>query len=355
MLFLIVREREPLNLESPFDALDGFLTPNELFYVRNHFPIPRLDAAGYELRIDGDVKNPFRIGYEELRSMGSQTRVVTLECAGNSRSFLIPRESGVQWVVGAVGTAEWTGVPLRELLNRAQPIDGASEVVLEGADRGEPSNGPKPPGSIRFARSLPIDKAMQPEVLVAYKMNGADLAAEHGYPARAIVPGYYAMASVKWLTHIRVMHEPFQGYWQTTEYAYWNGDAENVVRHPLTAMMVKSQIARPRWGEIVPANSVYRVVGAAWSGESDITSVEVSVDAGRNWQAVRFMDEAQHYAWRRWECEWRTPAQSTRTTLLAKAMDASGAAQPQEHDRNYGSYAVHYTLPVEVTIVQERR
>ncbi len=347
---LIVREEEPLNVESPFDALDGFLTPNDLFYVRNHFPIPELDASGYELRVDGAVKNPFRIGYEELRSMGSQTRVVTLECAGNSRSFLTPRESGVQWALGAVGTAEWTGVPLRELLNRAQPMDGAREVVLEGADRGKPLNEPKPGGSIRFARSLPIQKAMEAEVIAAYKMNGDELAPEHGYPVRAIVPGYYAMASVKWLTQIRVTRDPFQGYWQTTEYGYWKDSEDGAVRHPLTTMMVKSQIARPRNGEIVAANSVYRVVGAAWSGESDVTGVELSVDGGQTWDTARLVDGIERYAWRRWECDWHTPGKTARARLLARAMDASGAVQPEAHDRNYGNYAIHFTLPVEVTI-----
>src|SRR5216683_524241 len=178
---LTIRQKEPKNLEAPFDRIDSYLTPTELFYIRSHFPIPSLDRASYELRIDGAVRRPFALSYEELRSMPCETRVATLECAGNSRVFLVPQVRGAQWELGAVSNAEWTGVPLRALLDRAGLEDDACELVLEGADRGTPTEEPIPPGPISYARSLPREKAIQPEVLVAYQMNGRDLLRDHGY------------------------------------------------------------------------------------------------------------------------------------------------------------------------------
>src|SRR6185369_12625823 len=161
---LTIRQKEPKNLEAPFDRIDSYLTPTELFYIRSHFPIPTLDRTSYKLRIDGAVKNPLALSYEELRNMPSETRVATLECAGNGRVFLVPQVQGAQWELGAVGNAEWTGVPLRTLLDRASMEEGACEVVLEGADQGTPKEQPIPPGPISYARSLPRDKAMQREV-----------------------------------------------------------------------------------------------------------------------------------------------------------------------------------------------
>jgi DMSO/TMAO reductase YedYZ molybdopterin-dependent catalytic subunit len=352
---MTVRQKEPLNLESPLYALEKFLTPNELFYVRNHFSTPKLDARSYELRIHGAVAQPLTIRFEELCRMPSRRCVATLECAGNSRSFLGAQRNGVQWELGAVGNAEWTGVPLEYLLDRAEIKDGAVEVVLEGADRGEPTNHPAPSGPINFARSLPIRAVRELGVMLAYQMNGSDLPVEHGFPVRAIVPGYYAMASVKWLTNIRVVREPFNGYWQTTEYAYWDASEGSPVRRPLASMRVKSVIARPRMHELVATNSVYRVAGAAWTGESEITEVEVTVDGGERWQPARLCDPMQRYAWRRWEYDWRTPAEPGRYTLLARARDAAGSIQTGKHDANYGNYAIHHTLPIDVFVAQSSR
>src|SRR5437660_3139522 len=202
---LIIRQKEPTNLETPFDQVNSYLTPTEQFYIRSHFPAPRLDLASYQLRIDGAVRNPLSLSYQQLRGMPSETRVATLECAGNSRVFLVSQVAGAQWELGAVGNAEWTGVPLRALLERAGLEDDACEVVLEGADRGTPTEEPIPPGPISYARSMPREKAGQSEVLVAYQMNGRELSRDHGYPVRAIVPGHYGMASVKWLTRIQAV------------------------------------------------------------------------------------------------------------------------------------------------------
>src|SRR5216683_4889881 len=188
---LTIRQKEPKNLEAPFDRIDSYLTPTELFYIRSHFPTPAVDHASYKLRIGGAVRSPFALSYDELRNMPSETRVATLECAGNSRVFLVPQVQGAQWELGAVSNAEWTGVSLGALLDRAGMEDGACEIVLEGADRGTATEKPVPPGPLAFARSLPRHKAIQREVLIAYLMNGRDLPLDHGYPVRAIVPGHY--------------------------------------------------------------------------------------------------------------------------------------------------------------------
>src|SRR5205823_1414740 len=187
----IVRGENPLNLEMPFEKLEGFITPTELFYVRTHFPVPNIDRDAWWLRVEGDVENPFAINYEQLLELESMTVPVTLECAGNNRSFLEPKVKGVQWHLGAVGTAEWTGVSLSVLLDRAKPKPQASEVVLEGADGGILEDPKGPPGKLHFARSIPLEKA-RADVLLAYKMNGSDLPSEHGFPVRAIVPVYGA-------------------------------------------------------------------------------------------------------------------------------------------------------------------
>src|ERR1700735_435697 len=186
---LIIRKYDPKNLETPFDRVDSFLTPTELFYIRSHFPAPKLDLAGYRLRVDGAVRNPFSLSFQELREMPSETRVAVLECAGNSRVFLVPEVEGAHWELGAVGNAEWTGVPLAALLERAGIEKDACEIVLEGADHGTPKERPTPPGTISYPRSLARDKALQREVLIVYQMNGSDLPLDDGVPGRAVGPG----------------------------------------------------------------------------------------------------------------------------------------------------------------------
>ena len=191
----IVRSEAPLNLEMPFSTVDSFLTPTKSFYVRSHFPIPAIDRNAWRLHVEGEVEKPFAINYEQLIALQCLTVPLTLECAGNNRSFLEPKVKGVQWHLGAVGTAEWSGVPLSVLLDRATLKSNACEVVLEGADRGMLEDPKSPPGELKFARSIPLEKARR-DVLLAHKMNGEDLPPEHGFPVRAIVPGWYAMASV---------------------------------------------------------------------------------------------------------------------------------------------------------------
>jgi len=347
---LIVRQKEPTNLETPFDQVDSYLTPTTLFYIRSHFTAPTLDVASYQLRIDGAVRNPLSLSYKEIREIPSETRVALLECAGNSRAFLVPQAAGVQWGLGAVGNAEWTGVPLGALLERAGLEEDACEIVLEGADQGIPKEEPVPPGPISYARSVPRNKALQREVLIAYHMNGRDLPQDHGYPVRAIVPGHYGMASVKWLTGIHAVREPFHGYWQTSDYGYWDRLDGKPVRRALGEIKVKSEIARPSVHETLAPNQVYTISGAAWAGETEVTEIAVSTDGGHTWAEAQFLDPVQRHAWRRWTLDWLTPNTPGRYTLLARATDANGRIQPDEHDPNYGSYAINHLLPINVFV-----
>src|SRR5438094_7140754 len=325
---MVIRQKEPTNLETPLDQVDSYLTPAELFYIRSHFPTPRLELASYQLHIDGAVRTPLSLSYRQLRDMPSETRVATLECAGNSRVFLVPQVGGAQWELGAVGNAEWTGVPLGALLERAGLEEDASEIVLEGADRGTPKEEPVPPDPITYARSLPRDKAIRREVLIAYQMNGRDLPLNHGYPVRAIVPGHFGMASVKWLTHIQAVREPFRGYWQTSDYGYWDDLDGKPVRRALGEMRLKSEVIRPRVYETLAPNERYTVFGAAWAGETEVTGISVSTDGGQTWVEGEFFDPVRRYAWRRWKFDWLTPKQPGRYTLLARAKGADGSVQP---------------------------
>ena len=344
-----MRGENPLNLEMPFSTLDSFLTPTKSFYVRTHFPIPAIDRNAWWLHVEGEVEKPFAIDYEELIRFESVTTPVTLECAGNNRNFLEPKVKGAQWRLGAVGTAGWTGVPLSVLLDRATLKPNACEVVLEGADGGMLEDPKSSPGELKFARSIPLEKARH-DVLLAYKMNGEDLPPEHGFPVRAIVPGWYAMASIKWLQRIIVTDRPFTGYYQTLDYAYWQRRGDIAELTPLSEMQVKAEIARPAEGETVPANTNVRVCGAAWACDAEITKVELSMDSGATWKDAKLLGESNSNAWRLWEFTWQTPSQPGKQTLIARATDSLGRTQPVLRDPDRGTYMINHLLPIEVEV-----
>jgi DMSO/TMAO reductase YedYZ molybdopterin-dependent catalytic subunit len=333
----------------PFEKLEGFLTPTESFYVRTHFPIPSIDRDAWWLRIEGEVENSFAINYEELLESESVTIPATLECAGNNRSFLERKVKGVQWGLGAVGTAEWTGVPLSILLDRACVKTNGRHVVLEGADAGMLEDPKSPPGELKFARSIPVVKA-RADVLLAYKMNGRDLPPQHGFPMRAIVPGWYAMASVKWLQRIIVTEQPFTGYYQTIDYAYWERREAIAELTPLTEMQIKAQIAKPAEGDIVTANSRVRVHGAAWTSKGEIQKVELSTDEGATWTEAKLLGESKPNAWRLWEFNWQTPTATGTQTLIARATDSLGRMQPVHRDADRGTYMINHLLPITVEV-----
>jgi DMSO/TMAO reductase YedYZ molybdopterin-dependent catalytic subunit len=343
---LIVREKDPLNLESPLAALQRFVTPNPQFYVRCHFNVPRLDAAAWRLKVEGAVERPLTLTLDDLRRLPPRRQYTTLECAGNGRDFLVPRAKGVQWGMGAVSNAEWAGAPLAAVLERAGLKGNAVEVVLEGADEGKVAGQDTP---IHFSRGLPVATARRPDVVLAYRMNGAELPVPHGFPARAVVPGWYGMAATKWLTRILVTDKPYKGHFQTTDYSrYVERDGKKVLV-PLREMDVKSIITSPAAGADVPAGKAFRVLGAAWTGEGQVSKVEVSTDGGKTWAPARLLGEAVPGAWRLWEYDW-APRAADKAKLLTRATDSRGRLQPAAHDPDRRHYMISFVPPVEVTV-----
>src|SRR5438034_1703677 len=228
---LVVHRAETLNGETPIpDLMGGVVMPNGPFYVRNHFQIPDLDPSTWRLDVRGLVQRPLSLSLQDLHNMPSQTLVVTLECAGNGRSLLTPAVDGEQWGLGAVSTAEWTGVPLREVLDRASINPSGREVVFQGADGGRVEGRA---GMVHFERSLRLDDARGSEILLAYAMNGEPLPIQHGFPLRVIVPGWYGVASVKWLTEIEVIDGVFRGYFQGEKYVFELEREGHDVREPV--------------------------------------------------------------------------------------------------------------------------
>jgi DMSO/TMAO reductase YedYZ molybdopterin-dependent catalytic subunit len=259
---LKVVTQSPQNAETPLGDVHGWVTPTRLFFVRNHFDIPQLDVSTWRLSVGGCVSRPLELTWNELNEMPQRTLLATLECAGNGRSFLAQKVPGVPWGAGAVAHAEWSGVPLREVLELAGIDDGTVEIVATGADVGSE---PDHPDSMNFARGLPAAKALHRDTLLALRMNGEPLTPSHGFPLRLLVPGWYGVASVKWLTRLDASPVPYPGYFQTVKYTIkriGNGSQETV---PLAEMAVKSEIVRPFAGEALGLGK-QRVFGLAWAG-----------------------------------------------------------------------------------------
>ncbi|MFN2565096.1 MAG: sulfite oxidase [Gemmatimonadaceae bacterium] len=338
---LVVRSERPFNAEMSLAAQVGVITPNARFYVRNHFDVPRVDGTSWSLSVGGLVRRRPTFSLAQLRRLPSRSVIVTLECAGNGRSLLDPHVAGEQWQLGAVGTAEWTGVPLVEVLDRAGVQAACREIVFRGLDHG-PAGGESK--SLRFERSLPIEWAQNADVLLAYAMNGEPLPANHGFPLRLVVPGWYAMASVKWLTEITATDRPFTGHFQTDRYVIDSarGGGPN---EPVTQMRVRALITEPERGDVVRQGEL-TVRGYAWSGYGGVTRVDV--DVGHGWQAARLLDEPLPHAWRRWELTTRVGA--GRVVLRARATDSSSHTQPDEPPWNRLGYANNGIQPVGVVV-----
>jgi DMSO/TMAO reductase YedYZ molybdopterin-dependent catalytic subunit len=265
--------------------------------------------------------------------------------------FLKPPQVGIRWEQGAVGNAEWTGVALADVLQRAGVRPGSVEVILEGADRGEfREPNPKSPGVISYARSLSLEKANQPEVVLAYQMNGEELPPEHGYPVRAIVPAWYGMSSVKWLKRIIVTDRPFNGYFQTFAYTIWQRRDGLPDLVPVQHIQVKSQIARPVLNEVVPTNSKYRIHGAAWTGDGQVAKVKISTDNGSRWTQARLLGDPVPFAWRMWEYQWSTPTKPGQITLMARATDDRGKVQPMERDDDRRDAVINHVQPIKIEL-----
>jgi DMSO/TMAO reductase YedYZ molybdopterin-dependent catalytic subunit len=323
---LLVRSVRPPDYESPVALLDSWLTPVEHFYVRNHMPTPTgLDAGAWTLSVDGEVATPLTLTLDDLRKMPAASVTSVLECAGNGRAFFDPPVAGIQWEKGAVGNARWTGVRLAEILKRAGIRPTGQFVTMNGADRGM---GQQPD----FIRQLPIAKALDPDTIIAYDMNDQPIAPLHGFPLRAIVPGWEGAYSIKWLTQLSVLDKEFDGFWVATGYRYPTklvapgAAVAPVDMAPLTGLVVKSLITKPLDAAVVGPGNV-EVAGFAWAGEIEIARVDVSIDHGSTWHAARLVGERAKYAWRRFEYAF-SASRPQSYLILSRATDAKGRTQP---------------------------
>jgi len=335
---LVVHRAHPLNCETSIPALlGGVVMPNAHFYIRNHFHIPRLDPDAFRLTVGGLVERPLSLSLRDLHNMRSQALFVTLECAGNGRALFERPIAGEKWNLGAVSTAEWTGVPLVEVLDRAGVRTGAQEVLFRGADGGTLAGHPD---AIRFERSLQLDHAR--DAVLAYAMNGEPLPMQHGYPLRLVVPSWYAVASVKWLTEIELIDRPFAGHFQADKYWYESErDGGDVVREPVTLQRVRALITEPAPHQELGCGEL-AVRGVAWSGAAPIARVEVHVGIG-GWREARLVSERKRHSWQWWELITRLQEPGA-VTLRARATDLAGRTQPERSDWNrlgYGNNAVH--------------
>jgi sulfane dehydrogenase subunit SoxC len=344
--------REELQLAArnhglPLEALRHPITPAGLHYLLVHYDIPAVDTATFRLQVGGNVERELSLTLDEIQARPAAELAVTLECAGNGRALLEPRPISQPWLQEAVGTALWRGTPLRGLLKEAIIRDGSVDIAFAGLDRGVENDEEQ-----RYERSLSIFEAMRAEILLAYEMNGEALPPQHGFPLRLVVPGWYGMASVKWLTEITVLDRPFRGYQQT--YAYRVRQEEDEEGEPLARMVPRALMAPPGIPEF---NSRRRIVdtgtclleGRAWSGSGAIDAVEVSTDDGRTWAAAEIEHDVDSpWAWSAWRLEWE--AEPGEYELCCRARDEAGNVQPIEPEWNLGGYANNAVQRVPVTV-----
>jgi DMSO/TMAO reductase YedYZ molybdopterin-dependent catalytic subunit len=332
---MILRSFRFFDLETPVEYFNTWLTPVPHFFVRNHMHEPsELDAATWKLSIGGEVEKPFTLSLSDLARLETHSVVNTLECAGNGRSMQRPQVPGIQWGKGAVSTARFSGPRLRDVLQRAGIKPSGKYVMFHGLDE---VPGKVPP----FIRSIPIDKALDSDTLIATHMNGAPLTKHHGFPARALVPGWIGAASCKWLAEIKVLDAEFVGNFMSPGYRLPNqpinpGDAVKPEdTHPVTALNVKSVISGPLDGSALKPGRL-SIHGAAWAGEADIAKVDISTDGGSTWSSATLGHEQAHYAWRLWHHDFL--AKSGDYSILSRATDTQGRVQPETAAWNPSGY-----------------
>jgi len=332
---LIVRSIRPEDLETPVSLLNTWITPNDLFYVRHHLYAARVDVNEWKLTVGGEVENSITLTLDELKRAPKHTVTVTLECAGNGRAFFDPPVAGIQWEKGAVGTARFAGARLADILKRAGVKPTGQYVAMNGAD--------KPLGKMPdFIRNIPIKKALDADTILAYEMNGEAIPILHGFPLRAVVPGWEGAYSVKWLTDIQVIEKEYDGFFVKTAYRFPNrrvapGEAvapQDMI--PLTGLVVKSFISSPLDGATVAPGKV-RMSGFAWAGESNIAKVDVSMDNGSSWFPAKLGKEREHYAWQSFEYEFEIAGPGS-YLLMSRATDDKGNVQPIAPQWNPSGY-----------------
>jgi DMSO/TMAO reductase YedYZ molybdopterin-dependent catalytic subunit len=332
------------NRGMPLEALRYDITPTGLHYLVIHWDIPEADEAAWQVRIGGLVRRPLDLSLDTLRARPSHSVTVTLECAGNGRSMLSPRPLSVPWLFEAIGTATWTGTSVWPLLEEAGIDDDAIEVVFRGADRGIQGDEEQV-----YGRSLSIEEVRRPEVILAWEMNGRPLEPQHGYPIRLIVPGWYGMTSVKWLTAIEAVAEPFAGFQQASAYRFQQDPDEP--GDPVSRMRVRSLLIPPGIPDffsrrrLVDAGLV-RLGGRAWSGVAAVARVEVGIDG--EWHEATLEPAVGEFAWRGWSFDW--PAEPGEHELATRATDAAGRIQPDEIPWNYQGMGNNVIQRIPVTV-----
>ncbi len=317
------------------EALQYPTTPIGLHYLLIHYDVPAVEVSTWALEIGGLVDRPLTLSLEDIRSRPSVTRRVTFECAGNGRMMLQPRPLSQPWGVEAVGTAEWTGTPLRPLLEEARLREEAVEIVFSGLDTGVEAGVEQ-----RYERSLTVAEAQREELMLVYSINGQPLPPQHGFPLRLVVPGWYGMTNVKWLRSITAIDQPFEGYQQRRAYCLRQEPDE--VGTPLHRMRPRALMVPPGIPDFFTrertlAPGPVTLQGRAWSGLAPIRRVEVTTDSGASWIDAALEPQPDRYAWVGWTVKWdATPGKHA---LGCRATDAEGHVQPLEPEWNLGGYA----------------
>jgi sulfane dehydrogenase subunit SoxC len=331
----------------PLEALRWDVTPIGLHYLLIHYDVPQVDSEAWRLEVDGLVERPLSLSLDELRALPAQEVVSTMECAGNGRALVSPHVVSQPWLLEAVGTARWRGVPVSSVLEDAGIRTGALEILFTGLDRGVEGGEEQD-----YARSLALEEAMRAEVLLAYEVNGVPLPPQHGFPLRLLVPGWYGMTSVKWLGRMTVLDTPFAGYQQRHSYRLRAEEGEP--GEPVTRIRVRALMEPPGIPEFstrrrfLPAGE-HVVRGRAWSGEAEVAGVEVSADGGETWaEAELGPDELGRWAWRAWSFTW--DARPGEHELCCRARDTAGTLQPLEAPWNLGGYVNNAVHRVAVTV-----
>jgi DMSO/TMAO reductase YedYZ molybdopterin-dependent catalytic subunit len=333
------------NHAMPLEALRYDVTPPGMHYLLTHYDIPVVDADSWRLIVEGRVQRPLALDLASLRQFDARTIRVTIECAGNGRASLEPRPVSQPWLVEAVGTADWTGVSLATVLDDAGVDAGAVDVVFTGSDHGVERGVEQD-----YQRSLPLAVALQPEVLLAYEMNGEDLPPQHGHPVRLVVPGWYGMAHVKWLSSIEILDHPFTGYQQSVAYRLRQQPDEDGV--PVTRIRPRALVLPPGYPDFMSRRRIVgpgpiTLEGRAWSGESPVAAVEVSVDDGQRWVTATLEPGSEHpWAWRRWSLDWTAVPGSY--VISARARTVDGDVQPETPPWSRGGFANNATQRVPV-------
>ena len=346
---MIVRSSRPEDLEMPLPGFNQWITPVDQFFVRCHTYIPEPPKLSeWRLKLDGVVNQLLTLTIDDLKKMPRLEMVAVVECAGNGRSFYQPRVAGTQWAFGSVGNARWAGVRLRDVLQSAGLKDSAQHILFDGAD--------VPLGKMPdFQRTIPVQKALHPDTLLAYEMNGQALSIEHGFPVRVIVPGWASDSWVKWLQHIEVLDHEFEGFWMKTAYRHPAHpvkpgaavDPKEMI--PVTELNVKSVIATPVSGWIKPGR--VRISGTAWSNTSPVARVDVSLDGGTTWKPAKLGKDKGQYAWRLWQLDWQAAVGPH--TLLARATNAAGQTQPLEQQWNPSGYLWNAVQRVDLQVTTQ--